>query len=285
MSPISSRNSVPPSASSKRPFLRCSAPVNAPRLVAEQLRLDQAVGQRRAAHLDERLVGARRVVVNGVRDQLLAGARLAADQHGGVGRRHLRHLLVHLAHRPAGADDAREVVALLQLLPKVRVLVDQPLLVFLDQPLDLDRLRDARRDDAEKLDVAVVVAIGIELEVDADRADRAAVEQDRHADEAELFLRQLRPLGGAVQERRLLADARDDDRPAAFDDLADDPFAEPVADRMRRRIEAVGGLDVQFAVVVQQRDEAADGAVMLRAGSRAPGAAPIAGSACPRAPG
>ena len=29
-SPISSRRSVPPSASSKRPFLRCSAPVNAP---------------------------------------------------------------------------------------------------------------------------------------------------------------------------------------------------------------------------------------------------------------
>ena len=30
MSPISSRNNVPPSASSNRPFLRCSAPVNAP---------------------------------------------------------------------------------------------------------------------------------------------------------------------------------------------------------------------------------------------------------------
>ena len=30
MSPISSRNSVPPSACSKRPALRCVAPVNAP---------------------------------------------------------------------------------------------------------------------------------------------------------------------------------------------------------------------------------------------------------------
>ena len=81
-------------------------------LVAEELRFDQAVGQRRAAHLDERLVRARRVVVDGVRDQLLAGARLAANEHRGVGRGHLRHLLVHLAHRPARADDAREVVAL-----------------------------------------------------------------------------------------------------------------------------------------------------------------------------
>ena len=32
---------------------------------------------------------------------------------------------------------------------------------------------------------------------------------------------------------------------------------------MRRRVEAVGGLDVQLAVVVQEHDQAADGAVML----------------------
>ena len=43
-------------------------------LVAEQLRLDQVLRQRRAAHLDERLFGARRVVVDGVGDQFLAGA-------------------------------------------------------------------------------------------------------------------------------------------------------------------------------------------------------------------
>ena len=119
-------------------------------------------------------------------------------------------------------------------------------------------------DDAEELDVAVVVAVRIELEIDAERADRAPVEQDRHADEAQLLLRQLRPLRRAVEERRLLAHARDDDRLAALDDLADDAFADAVAHRVRRRVEAVGGLDVQLAVVVQQRDEAAHGAVVLR---------------------
>ena len=175
----------------------------------------------------------------------------------------LRHLLVHLAHRAAAADDAREVVALLQLLAQLRVLVDQPLLVLLDQALDLDRLRDARRHDAEELDAAVVVAIRVELEIDAERADRAPVEQDRHADEAELLLRQLRALRRAVEERRLLAHARHDDRLAALDHLADDALAEPVADRVRRRVEAVAGLDVQLAVVVQQRHHAAHGAVVL----------------------
>ena len=161
-------------------------------LVAEQLGFDQAVGQRRAAHLDERLVGARRVVVDGVRHHLLAGARLAADEDRRVGGGDLRHLLVHLAHRAAAADDAREVVALAQLLAQVQVLVDQPLLVLLDQPLHLDGLRDARRHDPVELDAAIVVAIGIELEVDGERPDGAPVEQDRHADERELFLRRAR---------------------------------------------------------------------------------------------
>ena len=77
-------------------------------------------------------------------------------------------------------------------------------------------------------------------------------------------LRQLRPLRRAVEKRRLLADARNDDRLAALDDLADDALADPVADRVRRRVEAVGGLDVQLAVVAQQRDHAAHGAVVLR---------------------
>ncbi len=52
MSPISSRNSVPPSACSKRPAARWVAPVKAPRLVAEQLALDQLARDRR--HVDRR---------------------------------------------------------------------------------------------------------------------------------------------------------------------------------------------------------------------------------------
>ena len=75
---------------------------------------------------------------------------------------------------------------------------------------------------------------------------------------------QLGALRRAVEERRLLADARDDDRLAAFDDVADDPLADAVANRVGRRVEAVAGLDVQLAVLVEQRDHAPDGPVMLR---------------------
>ena len=121
------------------------------RLVAEQLRLDQLLGQRAAVHLHVGLVGARRVVVQRVRDQLLAGARLAANQHRGRGAGHLRHLLVEGLHRPAGADDVAEVVALLQLLAQLRVLLLQPLPLGLHQALDADRLADERAGHHQQL--------------------------------------------------------------------------------------------------------------------------------------
>src|SRR5262245_22079977 len=51
-------------------------------LVTEQLRLEQRLGDRRAIDDDERPLGARACVVDRARDQLLAGARLALDEHG-----------------------------------------------------------------------------------------------------------------------------------------------------------------------------------------------------------
>src|SRR5262249_46650907 len=140
-------------------------------LVSEQLRFDQTVRERRTADLDEWLVGAGRIVVNRMCDQFLAGAGLAADEHGGVRRRHLGHLLVHLSHRATGPDDRRKVVPLLEFLPKVGVFVNQTLLVFFDETLNLERLGDARRGHAQKLEVPVVVTVGVESQIDAKRAD------------------------------------------------------------------------------------------------------------------
>jgi len=191
--------------------------------------------------------------VDRVRDQLLAGARFAANQRRGVRPGHLRHLLEDLPHRPAAADQIGEVVALAQLLPQVRVLVDEGPLVLLDQPVDLQRLRDHRRDDAEELGAALEIALRLELEIDGERPDRAAVEADRHADEAQLLVRQLRAPRGAVQKRRLAADVRHDDRLPALDHFAGDPLAD-----------AVGGLDAQVAVLLEHRHDAADRAVVAR---------------------
>ena len=65
ISPISSRKSVPPSASSKRPrFVRLGVGEGAA-LVAEQLALEQALGHRRAVDLDERPVARARACGGG----------------------------------------------------------------------------------------------------------------------------------------------------------------------------------------------------------------------------
>ena len=53
--------------------------------VPEQLGLDQLVGDGAAVEHDERAVAARAVAVDRLGEQLLAGAGLAFDQHGGVG--------------------------------------------------------------------------------------------------------------------------------------------------------------------------------------------------------
>ena len=56
-------------------------------LVAEQLGLDQGLGQRRAVHHDQRPVPAGGKMVEALGDQLLAGAALADHQHRPVERR------------------------------------------------------------------------------------------------------------------------------------------------------------------------------------------------------
>ena len=74
--------------------------------VTEQLALEQRRRHRRAVDRDERLVAARRQVVKRAGDQLLAGAGLAGDQHGGVAVGDPADHLDRLADRGARAGDA-----------------------------------------------------------------------------------------------------------------------------------------------------------------------------------
>jgi hypothetical protein len=72
--------------------------------VAEQLGLDQLLGDGGAVDLHQRPVAAGRGAMDGARRQLLAGAALAGDQDRGVGRRRLVDGLAELAHRGRRAD-------------------------------------------------------------------------------------------------------------------------------------------------------------------------------------
>ena len=64
-------------------------------LVAEELALDEPRGEGGAVDLDQRPGGPPAVGVDRPGDQLLAGPRLAGDEHGGVGRRHPADLVEH----------------------------------------------------------------------------------------------------------------------------------------------------------------------------------------------
>ena len=79
MSPISSRNSVPPCACSNLPACRDAGAGERALFVAEQLGLDQLLRHRRAVHGDKRPLAARAAIVNRARDQFFAGAGLAEN--------------------------------------------------------------------------------------------------------------------------------------------------------------------------------------------------------------
>ncbi len=80
---ISSRNSVPPLGVFELAHALAAGAGEGACLVAEQLALDQRLGQAAAIERHEMLPAARAVVVQAARHQFLAGAGLAVDQHVG----------------------------------------------------------------------------------------------------------------------------------------------------------------------------------------------------------
>ena len=110
-SPISSRNSVPWCASSNRPRRVRGGAGEGAAHVAEQLALEQALGDRRDVDRHEAPLGARAAAVERARHQLLAGAALAEDQDAGAAGGDPRHGLEDLEHLRRLAGDVVEVGA------------------------------------------------------------------------------------------------------------------------------------------------------------------------------
>ncbi len=77
--------------------------------MAEELALEQFARDRRAVDADQRAVAAAARLVDGARDQFLAGAGFARDHHGRAGRRDQLDLPQRGLDRLALADDAARV--------------------------------------------------------------------------------------------------------------------------------------------------------------------------------
>ena len=83
--------------------------------IAEQLGLDEVFGERRAVDLHKRVVLARPLRVDGLRDEIFAGPGLPVNQHGG--RRNLLkapQLFEHLRHRGRCPNEFRRRSGLLR---------------------------------------------------------------------------------------------------------------------------------------------------------------------------
>ena len=93
--------------------------------MSEKLILDEAVGNRRAIDRDHRTLRARRQFVNRPRDDFLAGAALALDQHRRVRGRDLAHYFDDFLDRRILPDDPFDLELALHLRSQELILLLQ----------------------------------------------------------------------------------------------------------------------------------------------------------------
>ncbi len=107
ISPISSRKTVPRPAATNKPGVVAVGAGERPPDVAEELVLQQVVRDRRAVDRQERGLGVGPLRMQGPRDQLLAGARLARDQDVAPRRPDLADQRLDRPHRPRPGRPSR----------------------------------------------------------------------------------------------------------------------------------------------------------------------------------
>src|SRR6266478_5202255 len=120
--------------------------------VPEELALEQRLRERDAVDGDEGTGLPPSPLVEGARDELLSGPRLAGDQHGRAGVRDAVEELVHPPHRGAGPEQRAEAAGFLDRLAQPPYLVAQPAV------LDCPREREPQGVDLERLGDEVVGA-------------------------------------------------------------------------------------------------------------------------------
>ena len=182
-------------------------------LVPEDLALEQRLGNRRAVHRHERERRARTQLVDGLRDELLAGARLAPDENRGGGR---RGLLDHAIHRPdarAVADDPAEAPLLAQLPPEIAH--------FAQRLLPLDRLLQ-QNPQALRVHRLTQVVVGAVLDRLHGALDRPLCRQQDERQVGELVLQSLEEIVAAHPRHDEVAD---DDRGPETGDTPERLFA------------------------------------------------------------
>ena len=139
--------------------------------MAEEFAFRDGDRQGGAVHVDQRLIGAGRRVVDASCHQFLAHAGLAGDQHREIGSGHQRDLLAQRGHGRAGADELTVAArrAALQFLRDTPAMIALPL-ECLDEAGGAQRRASQRAENRQHLRVEVVEAVRLEG-VGGERAD------------------------------------------------------------------------------------------------------------------
>ena len=156
--------------------------------VSEHLAFEQVLGEGGAVDRHPGLVGARGVLVDGLRDHLLARAGLAVDQHGGGGGGDLLDHVAHLRHERRRADEVLEAV----LRRRVDVHRERHGLVLLhlllgareagEDVVDLERLREVVEHALlHRLDRRLHGGVGGEQDHGHGRMELVHLLEERHA--------------------------------------------------------------------------------------------------------
>ena len=212
--------------------------------VAEQFGFEQRIRNGRAVDLDEGPVAPPAGQVHGACEQLLARARLAQQQHGGLGLRHTLQLAQGLQQwrRAANEPVARAFgvegigqhgVARLQ-LPRL----------LGHQGFELQQLLHQRGQHAQHRQVVVQVALAAADAVAGQHADGRVVDLDGQCDEGHRLGRQLAALHCACQKQRFGINVLHDGRLPRGQHAACDALAPGVPPALHLGLgEAVGVLD------------------------------------------
>jgi hypothetical protein len=163
--------------------------------------------------------------VDGVGDQFLAGAGLAADQDGGGPLRHQSRLLEHAAHDLGVADDVVEAVLPAHGAAQVVALLGQRTAFGFDVAIEPHALADEVGDHFQKMGVLVQQDFRAGCGLRRQHAGHLATDADGHADEGALGIVDAEP----AEEARLVLNAIDYDGLAFLQDHAHHAFAGTVA--------------------------------------------------------
>ena len=175
-------------------------------LVAEDLALEERLRDGGAVDRDKRERRAGAQFVDGLRHELLAGPRLAPDEHRCGGRRRLLDHAIERSNPWAVADDAAEAALFAQLPPQQ-----------LDLPQSLLALDRLVQQDFEplRIDGLTQIVVGAVLDRVDGALDRALSRQQDEGDVGQLILQGAEQIVAAHPRHHEVA--HDDRRPEAGD--------------------------------------------------------------------